>query len=204
MVFRQTEKGGQREDKGINRPKDRSHLFFCFFCETYCRSEIISIFTFVLLNLSQHNAEQKDAHLDPLWIPVTCYRSSWLPVFSIWLQLDIKLKSALRQTKPREEMGHTVTLISCAEDNFLFWNWKCSLAVRLCTSLCTYGSTTLSNINWLYTNTQLKPPEMRRHFTEFKCAIILCCATAPHSHNVCYKRQELSMYTSLGLIDFFC
>lgn len=84
--------------------------------ERHCRSEIISHFTLIISNLSQHDLEKQMRAVRAL-VDVShggMYRSSWHPVFSIWFQLDIKLKSALRQTKPREAMGHSATLSSCA------------------------------------------------------------------------------------------
>lgn len=78
--------------------------------ETYCRSELI--IRFVLILSFPHRTLRKTKtgesyasgpHMDTSHGAM--YRSSWHPAFSIWFQLHVQLKSALRQTKPREESG---------------------------------------------------------------------------------------------------
>lgn len=78
------------------------------------------------------------------------YRSSWHPAFSIWFQLHVQLKSALRHTKPREEVGRSVTLIPHAQDHFFYWkklNARADFGLAVCVSPCTYGLTTATHLN---------------------------------------------------------
>lgn len=61
------------------------------------------------------------------------YRSSWHPAFSIWFHLNVQLITALRQTKPREEVGHAVTLIPLkiilySEIKCLHRLWSCCVS----------------------------------------------------------------------------
>lgn len=75
--FQASREGGTEGGQGINRHRDRSHLFsvsdnLVTHIETHCRSEIISHFTLILSNLSQHDPEKhRCVRWDPLWISVT-------------------------------------------------------------------------------------------------------------------------------------